>query len=355
MWKFLLHKTFSMREKFAVDLGQKDVEKPFIEHLEDLRNMLVRIALTLLISTLGAFFFYSDLFEIIKRPLWTAGIVKTAEDMKGMLTSIDPTDAFMMIMNISLIAGVIVAFPILLLFILQFVLPGLKDNERKLIFPAIAIGGGLFLSGVLFSYFFVLPRALEFFAGFNSLLGVDSTWRVSGYVTFATRFILVFGISFELPVLVMALVKLDILNYKLMSSTRSHAIIGIAVFSAIITPTQDALTLLLMMGPLYVLYEICIWLAYSMEKKDRAAYPEYYAELEKDAAADKAAEQADWDNDDYNPWSTAGEDEDDDGATKPKSKSTATPALTDGEAKADNSTKEKSLEDYSDEDQKNRD
>ena len=89
-------------------------------------------------------------------------------------------------------------------------------------------------------------------------------------------------------------------------------IIGIAVFAAVITPTQDVLTLMLLAGPLYVLYEICIWLAYFMEKKDRSAYPEYYAELEKDEAAlEKESPPDEWDKEDYNPWDQSGSDEED--------------------------------------------
>lgn len=349
MWKFVLHKMFKMREKFAVDLGKGDAEKPFIEHLDDLRTMIVRIVVTLLVSTIGTFVFYNELFEIIKGPLWTSGIVKTQEQLQAMLQILSPQEGFMMMMNIALIAAIIVSFPFLLLFLLQFVLPGLKENEKKLLFPAISIGVGLFLAGIFFSYYLVLPKALEFFFAFNQSLGLGNNWRVNEYVTFATRFVLIFGISFELPILVMALVKLDILSYKLMKSTRAHAVVGIAVFSAIITPTQDALTLLLMIAPLYFLYEICIWLARYLEKKDREMYPEYYKELDKDEAELAAETQAEWDNDDYNPWSTA-DDDDDEELVKRKP---ADPSTTD-EAKPveDKPESEKTLEDFSREDEK---
>jgi len=350
MWKFVLHKMFKMREKFAVDLGTGDAEKPFIEHLDDLRTMIVRIVLTLLIATVGTFVFYGELFEIIKGPLWTASIVKNEADLKAMMQILSPQEGFMMMMNIALIAAIIVSFPFLLLFLLQFILPGLKDNEKKLLFPAITIGVGLFLAGIFFSYYLVLPRALEFFFMFNESLGLSNVWRVNEYVTFATRFVLIFGISFELPILVMALVKLDILNYKLMRGTRAHAVVGIAIFSAVITPTQDALTLMLMIAPLYFLYEICIWLAYSMDKKDREMYPEYYKELDKDEAELAKEGEAEWDNDDYNPWSTA-DDDDDEETVKRKAADTST---TTDETKPveDKPESEKTLEDYSRDDEK---
>jgi sec-independent protein translocase protein TatC len=351
MWKFMLHKMFKMREKLAVDLGKGDTEKPFIEHLEDLRTMIVRMAITLLSVTVFAFFFYEDLFKIILYPLIEAGLAKDLESAKGILINTSVSGPFMIMMNLTLIAGVIVAFPLLVLFLLQFILPGLKENEKKLLWPAIAVGVGLFLSGVCFAYFVVLPRALEFFFSFGQDLGIRPSWTIDEYITFSTRFILVFGIAFELPVLVMILVKLDILNYKLMKGTRAHAIVAIAIFSAVITPTQDALTMALMIAPLYFLYEVCIWLARSMEKKDRAMYPEYYKDLEKDEAAMKA--QDDWDNEDYNPWSTA-DDDDDEGLKKPESK----PAADEPKAETDSPSAEtkpeadKTLEDYAREDEK---
>jgi sec-independent protein translocase protein TatC len=161
-----------------------------------------------------------------------------------------------------------------------------------------------------------------------------------------------FGVAFELPVIVMALVKLDVLNFKIMKDTWRYAIVAITIFAAIVTPTPDVMTLMLMSVPLYVLYAICVWLAWFMEKKDRAAYPEYYAELDKDAAElDKEVATDDWDRDDYNPWSTADDDDDDDeGYRKPKPSPTdeAKPDAPSEEAKP---TKEKSLEDFSSDDE----
>lgn len=349
MWKFVLHKMFKMREKFAVDLGTGDSEKPFIEHLDDLRTMIVRIVMTLLIATVGTFVFYKELIRLIVQPLLWANVAPTEKAAMDLLISTDPTGPFMTAMNVALIAAIIVSFPFLLLFLLQFILPGLKDNEKKLIFPAIAIGAGLFLTGIAFSYFIVLPKALQFFWEFGADMGVKPMWTLNQYITFSTRFVLIFGISFELPILVMILVKLDILNYKLMKGTRAHAVVGIAIFSAVITPTQDALTLLLMIAPLYFLYEVCIWLARYLEKKDREMYPEYYKELDKDEAELAKEGEAEWDNDDYNPWSTA-DDDDDEELVKPKK---AEPAPTSSDTPdSPKPEEEKTLEDFSREDEK---
>ena len=234
----------------------------------------------------------------------------------------------MMAINVSLITAVILSFPMLLVFLLQFILPGLKQNEKKMLFPAIAIGTGLFLSGAAFAYWVVLPKALAFFDEFAKSVGSRQDWTLSNYVTFSTRFVLVFGIAFELPVIVMALVKIDILNFKIMKSTWRHALVAIMLFAAIITPTPDVLTLLLMSGPLYFLYAICVYLAYLMEKKDKAAYPEYYAEIEKDEKELENADSDDWDNEDYNPWSTADDEDEDlkDDYTPPSARPSAPPS-----------------------------
>jgi Tat protein translocase TatC len=327
MWSGLLQKVFKVREKVAMNLGGKgDEEKPFLDHLEDLRKMIVRIVTTLLVSTIATFCFYEKLFEIIKLPLWWTGVVKNEADVKGMLQILTPQEGFMMVMNLALIAAVIFAFPVLLYFVLQFILPGLKPAEKKAIFPAIGIGAGLFLIGASFAFYVVLPKALEFFYSFNSSLGLVNGWRLADYVKFATRFILLFGVAFELPVIVMVLVKLDFLNYKLMSTTRSYAIVAIAIFAAVVTPTPDPFTMLVLAGPLYILYETCIWLAYFMEKKDRAAFPEYYADIDKDAKELEKPGADDWDNENYNPWSSGDDEQDEkDDYQAPSAKPSAPP------------------------------
>jgi sec-independent protein translocase protein TatC len=371
MWSGILQKVFKVREKVALNLsGNTDEEKPFLEHLEDLRTMIVRIVVTLLISTIGTFVFYKELFRAIQLPLIFAGLAKDEAGATQLLQNIDVAGPFMMAINVSLITAVIIAFPLLLVFLLQFILPGLKPNEKKLLFPAIGIGTGLFLAGASFAYAVVLPKALAFFDEFAKTVGSRQDWTLSNYVTFSTRFILVFGISFELPVIVMAMVKLDFLNFKIMKSTWRHALVGITLFAAIITPTPDVLTLLLMSGPLYVLYAICVWLAYFMDKKDRAAYPEYYAQLEKDEKELEQAGNDDWDNENYNPWSSADDDEDKDEYQAPAATPSAPPPEVekpeeenlgedqgsrmpdDDESASQQSTQEKTLEELAREDEK---
>ncbi len=353
---FLLKKVFQLRDK-----ANPEMEKPFLEHLEDLRVMVTRVVLTLLISMVACFAFQEQLMTILRKPVedvrrihtgkslpegitleaWeNAKVVERADatlegpakdaflarqtdstlqliqdirllraalalpedqrpaylaevsdgprtvringliergaspeiDLRGnlaLMSALRPTETFMLSMKLSFFAGIVIAFPLLLMFILQFVLPGLHQHEKRVMWPALAIGFGLFLAGVLFAYFFVLPRALTFFYEWGGNLGVSNDWRIGEYITFATQFTLLFGLSFELPVVVMVLVKLGLLGYETMRRTRSYAILAIVVIAALITPTPDAFTLSLMATPMILLYEICIWLTWFGERKAR--------------------------------------------------------------------------------------
>ncbi len=327
MLNWVFKKVVNLREKVSKDMGQGDVEKPFLEHLEDLRTMLVRMAMTLAIFVLGTFLFYDRLWGLVNYPIHLAGL-----DGKIKFITLNPIEGFMAIMNLSIAGGIVISCPLLLYFLMQFVLPGLRTTEKKIMFPALAVGGGLFLIGASFSYFVVAPRALDFFYHFNMELTRKSNpnaseemlWGIQGFTKLICQFVLIFGLCFELPVVVMALVKLDILSYKVMKSTRAWAAVGICVVSAVVAPSPDVFTLLLIAAPLYALYEICIWLAWWLDKRDRVLYPDHYKLLEED---EKAVEADDWDNESYNPWSGHDDDEEDVKPSKPSASPPGTQPL----------------------------
>ncbi len=181
-----------------------------------------------------------------------------------------PTEAFMLSMKLSFFAGIMISFPLLMYYILSFVLPGLKKEERKALWPALAIGFGLFLLGSGFAYFVVLQNVLEFFYNYSSGMNIENDWRIGYYISFATQFVLIFGLAFELPVIVMTFVKIGLLSYETMRNTRAYAALAIVIIAAVITPTPDAFTLMLLALPMYGLYEICIWLSYFSWKKEKA-------------------------------------------------------------------------------------
>lgn len=185
------------------------------------------------------------------------------------MESFHPSEAFMLSMKMAFFAGLVISFPLLVYFILQFVLPGLLPNERKMLFPALGIGFGLFLCGSCFAYFVVLPKVLAFFFSYGLELGIVGEWRIGYYLGFVSQFVLLFGVAFELPVVVMVLVKIGLLDYQLMAKTRHYAVVAIMFLAAILTPTPDIPTMLLMAVPMYLLYEICVLLAWRDMRKQR--------------------------------------------------------------------------------------
>ncbi len=184
-------------------------------------------------------------------------------------TTFSVAEGFNMSMKLSFFAGIVVAFPLLLYYLLQFILPGLKPEEKRILWPSLAVGFGLFLFGVSFCYFLVAPEAIKFFHDYSVERNLDVQLRLSDYVSFATQFILIFGLCFELPVVVYALIKLGMLSFSTMNRTRAYAVLIIVVVAAVITPTGDALTLGMLAVPMIILYEICIWLAWFEERKNR--------------------------------------------------------------------------------------
>ncbi len=279
---FFFKKLFKIREE-AAKKRWEDTEKPFLDHLDDLRGTLMKIIITVLVFTIAAFVFNKQLLEIVNYPISIANIPEEAKEIR----TISPVEPFTVTIKICLYAAIILSFPMLLYFLGEFILPGLTDKERKMILPSLAVGFALFLSGVLFCFFVVNPRAIEFFYYFAEARDMQYDLRVRYYVGFVTQLTLVFGLCFQLPVVVMALVKLELLTYRLMADTRSYAIIIMFVVAAIITPTTDVFTLSLLAGPMVVLYEICIWLAWGLERKRERA-----EKAEKEREAERTKERA---------------------------------------------------------------
>ena len=163
------------------------------------------------------------------------------------------------------------SFPLLLYFLAEFVLPALTAVEKRFLLPAILASFGLFLLGVLVCYFWLLPKTILFFFHDTQSLGWAPTWTVQQYYSFVTRFIMGFGLAFELPVVVLALVRFGLVTYKFMARTRPYAIVLIFILGSIITPTPDILTLMAMGMPMCLLYESCIWIAWAMERRQAAS------------------------------------------------------------------------------------
>ena len=255
-------------EKFVKFREARDMPKPFLDHVEDLRGMIVRMAIVLGACMLLAFIFRVQLASFVQAPL-------LAVDPSRMdnLQSLGVADSMTISLKLAFYAGLVVSFPVLLYFLAEFVLPALTRRERQVVLLASVVGFALFLVGAVFAFFVVLPAALEFFFKDAQMMQWRPTWTVREYYSFATQFTLAFGLAFELPVVVLALVKVGLLEHDQMRATRPYAIVVIFLLAAVITPTTDIFTLLLMGGPMVLLYEACIWIARWMEKREALTTP----------------------------------------------------------------------------------
>ncbi|MCG3147679.1 MAG: Sec-independent protein translocase protein TatC [Verrucomicrobiae bacterium] len=236
--------------------------KSFLDHLEDLRWMLIKMAATLAIAMLGCFLFAPALMKFFTHPLATV-----AGDVTPFLRTQQVTGGFMLAIKLALYAGLVVSSPILLYFLTQFVLPALTRQEKRMVTPVLLAGVGLFLCGITLCYFGVLPAALRFFLEYNKTLDIRSDWLIENYIGFVSQMMLAFGICFELPLVVLALAKIGIVTAEFLRQKRPYAIVLIFIVAAVITPTPDMLTQCLLAIPMCGLYEACVWIAWWMERR----------------------------------------------------------------------------------------
>ena len=176
------------------DLPESETSKPFLEHLEDLRWTIVKMAITLGVAMIVCFAFRAALVRILQAPLRDVG------SQIGTLKALGITDSIVISFHLAFYAGIVLSFPLLLYFLAEFVLPALTAVEKRFLFPAIGVSFALFLLGVMVCYFWLLPKTILFFFRDTESLGWAPTWTVQQYYSFVTRFTIGFGLAFELPV-----------------------------------------------------------------------------------------------------------------------------------------------------------
>ena len=192
-------------------------------------------------------------------------MLKSATD----LVYLDPAAPFMSSMQLAFYGGILMGSPFIFFFLAQFVLPALKIKEKKYALRAAFIGVGLFLSGVSFCYFYVMAKALKFAEWWALWMGVKvPEWRAETYFSFVTKFMLGMGLGFELPVVLLALVKIGLLDYKTLRGMWRHMIVINLILGALLT-TPEVYTQVVMAVVLYVLYEVSVWIAWYWERKER--------------------------------------------------------------------------------------
>lgn len=232
----------------------EDHKMSLTDHLLELRTRLTRSLIALGIG-FGVCYYYKDfIFDIITRPL-TQVLPKNSY-----LIYTGLSEAFFTYMKVAFFAGLIITSPFILYQIWKFISPGLLPKEKKYVVPFVLTSTFLFLSGVAFGYFIALPPAFKFFVSFNNQY-LQAMLSFKDYLSLFVTFLLGFGLSFELPVFMFFLTKLGIVNAEMLSKQRRYAILIIFVVAAILTPSPDALSQILMAIPLMFLYEVSIFVS----------------------------------------------------------------------------------------------
>lgn len=226
-------------------------KQTIIEHLEELRKALIISVVAILIAAVGSFYYSEQILSIVIAPL---------KALNENLVVTGVTEAFFVKLKLSLLAGFVIAFPVVVIAIWGFFKPALFPHERKYIYLLFPISLLLFTGGVLFAYFGILRLVLNFFiyiAGSN----LDTMFKVDQYVSFVMAFTLPFGLVFELPVVVFFLTKLGIIRHEMLAGNRKYALLVIVIMAAALTPGPDPVSQMFMAVPVYLLYEISIWVA----------------------------------------------------------------------------------------------
>jgi sec-independent protein translocase protein TatC len=256
---------------------------PFLDHLEELRQRLFWIAGAILVGVIVSFVILSqkrlDLVGLLAQPI--KPYLKN-----GSLVYTHPGTSFKIILNASLITGLLMATPVIGYQLWGFFAPALHPHEKRVIVPTLFGMVLLFLAGVALCYFVVMPFTLKFFHGFESS-SLTPMIEATEYFDFAFSMMLAFGLAFELPIGILLLSALGIIEPKTLTKYRRHAIVICVVAAAFITPDASPTTLFALSGPLYFLFELGVALSYSVTRKRRKRA------LEEELEARRERERAD--------------------------------------------------------------
>jgi sec-independent protein translocase protein TatC len=223
-------------------------EMALMEHLVELRDRLVKASIAVLITTAISFAFVNRLIDILTVPVGG----------REMLQSIEMTENISVFMRVSLISGVVLAMPVIIYQLIRFLVPGLTREERRYLWVIVPSASLLFLLGVAFAYFVMLRAAVPFLLSF---LDIPVAPRPKSYFGFAARLMFWIGVSFQTPLILAFLARLGVITPEALKKNRKFAVVGIALIAAAITPTVDPMNMLLVMAPLFLLYELGVFLA----------------------------------------------------------------------------------------------
>lgn len=264
----------------------------FFDHLEVLRWHLIRSAIAIAVFMVVAFSFYDFIFDDIimgpKSPdfLTYRVMCQIAEwlntpdfcvtEVPGTIINTQMAGQFILQINSSLIIAILLGFPYLLYEVWLFVKPALTDVERKSSSGFVFYASMLFLLGVLFGYFVVVPLAMNFLANYSISDSISNTITIDNYLSFVATLTLGCGIVFELPIIIFILSKLGIMTPQFMRKSRQYAVVIILLIAAVITPTPDIITMLTVSFPMFLLYELSIVVAARVHRNKVKSEVDFY-------------------------------------------------------------------------------
>ena len=238
-----------------------DEEKiPFTDHLEELRERIIKSFIAVAIGFVVCYGFKEKLFEIITRPL-----ISVMEKGDQLIFTGLP-EAFFTYLKVAFLGGFLLAGPVVIYQFWMFVAPGLYKKERRVMIPIVILSTFFFLGGALFGYFIVFPWRFQFFLSFASE-SIKALPSMKEYLSFASKLLLALGLVFELPIVITFLARLGLVTVPFLRANRKYAVLIFFVGAAMITP-PDVVTKIMMAFPMMLLYEISIWGAIVFGQKE---------------------------------------------------------------------------------------
>jgi sec-independent protein translocase protein TatC len=257
----------------------EDSSAPLIEHLAELRTRLIWSVLAFVAGMVVAFTVWNPIFNFLTRPICDA--LATRQQDCGLIL-IKLQEGFFVAIRISLLGGLVLSFPIIAFQMWRFVAPGLYRSEKGAFLPFLIASPIMFFIGAAFAFYIVIPLAFDFFLGFQQFgvpgpspdapleaAGIVFQGSVEEYLSLTTKFIVAFGLCFQLPVLLTLMGKAGLVSARGLKSVRKYAVVGILLLAAIVTP-PDVITQIILFVAVYGLYEISILLVGSVERKREA-------------------------------------------------------------------------------------
>ena len=261
----------------AVDDDIQDSSAPLIEHLAELRQRLIYSVLAFIVGMIICFTIWNPIFDFLTHPLCSAMAARGHSDCGLILIKLQ--EGFFVAISISLLGGLVLSFPIIGFQMWRFVAPGLYKTEKNAFLPFIVASPFMFFLGAAFAYYVVTPLAFDFFLGFqqtgsvldednvdNAAAGIAFQGSAQEYLSLTIKFIVAFGMCFQLPVLLTLMGKAGLVSAEGLGNVRKYAVVAILVLAALVTP-PDVITQVILFVVVYGLYEVSILLVARVEKK----------------------------------------------------------------------------------------